>query len=641
MNKIFSLFRSWRQSIRGIMSHLRVRRVQTKSIHSDTTLVARLTKRRFPTLQQWKYLPRYLSTTERVGFILLVLLMIGSLGAVATRFYLRTTIVVPARGGSYTEALVGAPRFVNPIIAQTNDVDLDLTRLIFAGLFRHTETLRLEPDLVERFTVSEDQKTYTLILKDGLRFDDGEPLTTRDVAFTITTIQDPEWRSPLEPTLRGVIADAIDERTIELKLHEPFAPFLDNLTFGILPEHIWADIPPTNAAFADENLKPIGSGLYRVESYVKNTNGITQYTLVRNPYSHRTPPLLDRVIFRFFPDAMTAFEAVKNKQVDGVSSVPPQLFASLEREQRRLGIYTVSTPQYTTLFFKSASGAALGDAKTRTALARAIDRLQILETVFVRRGEIVSSMIPKGTPGYNPNLDPITFDREAAKTLLKEAGWKELAKEGYGALWEKQERERREKAKENAATPTPLLPPPALEQYWDRNGTILTMEVTTIDNPDLVATATIIKQAWEAIGVPTNIVRVEQAQWTKEVLQPRHYTALLTNILVGADPNPYPLWHSSQIEYPGYNLAQFQNQDLDKLLEETRKSLSVDERMTRYKKIQEILRREMPAFPLVNQWYTYAIDRNVRGVTEDRILIPADRFATIANWYVNTKRIWK
>ncbi len=622
------------------MSNLRVRRVQNKSIQSDTALVARLTMRRFPTLQQWKYLPRYLSTTERVVFVLLVLLMIGSLSALAVRIYLRSTIVVPARGGSYTEALVGAPRFVNPIIAQTNDVDLDLTRLIFSGLFRHTETLALEPDLVERFTVSEDQKTYTLILKEDLRFDNGEPLTARDVTFTINAIQDPEWRSPLEPTLRGVIADAIDERTLELKLREPFAPFLDNLTFGILPEHIWADIPPTNAAFADENLKPIGSGPFRVESYVKNTNGITQYTLVRNPYYHRTPPLLDRTILRFFPDATTAFEAVKNKQADGVSSVPRQLFTSLERE-RRLGTYTVSTPQYTTLFFKSASGTALGDAKTRTALARAIDRLQILETVFVRRGEIVSSMIPKGTPGYNPDLAPITFDREATKTILKEAGWKELAKEGYGALWEKQERDRREKIKENTAAPTPLLPPPGLEQYWDRNGTILTMSITTIDDPDLVATATIIKQVWEALGIPTEIVSVSNAQWTKEVLQPRRYTALLTNILVGADPNPYQLWHSSQIEYPGYNLAQFQNQDLDTLLEEARKSLSIDERITRYKKIQEVLRREMPAFPLVNQWYTYAIDRNVRGVVQDRMLIPADRFATITNWYVNTKRVWK
>lgn len=617
------------------------------SLRGDTQLIARLAANRWPSFAQWKYLPRFLSLAERIAVIVACLLVGVSLIAVALRLYVRSTVRVPAPGGTYTEALIGYPRFLNPVLAPTNDVDLDLTHLLFSGLFRRTASLTLEPDLIQNFSISDDQKTYTFTLREGLTFDDGEPLTARDVQFTIEAIQDPDWRSPLAPLLRGVIVDVIDERIFTLTLRESFAPFLENLTFGILPAHIWSDVAPAHAAFAEENVRPVGAGLYRVAAFTKQEDIITSFTLERNTRSHRTPPLIDRIVFKFYSDHASALAALTNKQVDGVSVVPGHLQNLIEREHR-ITEYTIATPQYMTLLFRNAPLVIVNDRGTREGLFLAVDRSRIVRDVLKTNGAPAGSLIPKGALGYDPSIEPLPYDPKMARDALEAAGWKELAREGYEALWEKQERERRDRAAAATATstaattePAPVLPEPTLESYWERNGQVLVITLTIPDSPELIAIAELIKSGWEALGVPTDIIAVPTQRFGRDVIQPGAYSALLTTILVGADPDPYPFWHSSQVEYPGLNLAHFVNHDVDMALEEARKTTKTEERATRYKKFQEIFRKELPALVIANLNYRYAVDRRIEGIAVDRMLLPADRFATIASWYVKTKRIWK
>lgn len=646
MPKLFSsLLRTWVQSVRAFFGNLRINRHRNRLVESDTALVAQLTRRRWPTLAQWKYLPRFLGTGERVILVLALIIALGSAGSLAAHLYMRYTIVVPARGGTYTEALVGAPRFLNPILAATNDVDLDITRLVFSGLFRRNEKLELEPDLIASYTISKDQKTYIFTLRDGLMFDDGEPITTRDVQFTIEAIQDPEWHSPLAPTLRGVSVNTIDEKTVGLILREPFAPFIENLTFGIVPEHLWGDMTPTDIPFAEENLTPVGNGPFRVAAVTRHGETIASIALSRNPRYHNTPPLLDTVVFTFAPDAESAVDLLAKKSVDGVSIVPERLRGTVERESR-LTTYSLRTPQVVTLFFRTVENALTNDRGTRDALIASIDRSRILQTAWHGRGEIVQGMFPRDMIGGATDTPPITLDLTRAREQLKAAGWKTLARDAYTALWEKQERDRMEKttgdtAKDSGKQGAPLLPEPAFDTYWEKGGTILMMTVTTSDTPEFVAAAEIIKNGWESIGIPTEIQVISVQRFARDAIQPRAYTTLLTSIALGADPDPYPFWHSSQVEHPGLNLSGFQNRDVDALLESARKTVSRDDRLAAYSKFQTILRKELPAFPMFNPTYVYALDRRVHGVRVDRMLVPADRFAALTNWYVKTKRVWK
>ncbi|MBI2426932.1 MAG: hypothetical protein HYV34_03710, partial [Candidatus Kerfeldbacteria bacterium] len=159
--------------------------------------IRRRLARLFPSPTQLKYLSNYLSRKEvrtlRIASTVIVLSFI-LMGVQFTRdFVVRT----PEDGGEYTEALVGSPKFVNPILAQTNDTDLDLVTLIFTGLMKPGDGGTMTPDVAEKVDVSEDQKEYTFTLRQDVFFHDGQQLTAEDVQFTFQSILDPAFRSPL------------------------------------------------------------------------------------------------------------------------------------------------------------------------------------------------------------------------------------------------------------------------------------------------------------------------------------------------------------------------------------------------------------------------------------------------------------
>ena len=117
--------------------------------------------------------------------LMVVILLVISILALKT--YDLFTLTVPAYGGTYSEGLIGSPRFINPILAQTNDVDTDLSKLIFSGLMKYDKDKQLIPDLAESYQISDDKLTYTFQLKKNIKWHDGEPFKADDVIFTIAS----------------------------------------------------------------------------------------------------------------------------------------------------------------------------------------------------------------------------------------------------------------------------------------------------------------------------------------------------------------------------------------------------------------------------------------------------------------------
>lgn len=582
----------------------------------DKKLVMQFAGRRVPSLKQLKHLPRFLSPKEKTFIRVAIGVIAIALVAVGVKFAGDHVVTVPAPGGDYVEAAVGAPRYVNPLLASGGDADLDLMKLVFSGLMRTNAAGELEPDLAASYEVSEDGKTYTFVLKEGITWHDGAPFTAKDVAATVGYVKDPAWKSPLMAQFKNVAVEATDDRTVKFTLAEPFAPFLSMLTLGIVPEHLWQDVRPENAQRAELNIKPIGTGPFKFKSFAKDKRGaILSYSLSRNDAYHGAKPYLATLTFKYYPDFAAAQEALATRRVDGLSFLPLELREATEK-LRHVRFYTLRLPQYTGIFFNQKKNESLRTKEVRQALAMGIDRAAVLRQSLGDNGVLVWSPILAGFVGFHPDVKKLGYDPTTAGTMLEDAGWKLDATDGL------RKKESKNEKKEVVKTP-------------------LAITITTVDAKENIAVAQRIKQDWEAIGVTTELEIVPASKIQKDNIRTREYDALLYGEIIGPDPDPFPFWHSSQNDAQGLNLAVFSNRRADELLEKARTSTKREDRETLYKEFQDILADEAPAILLYSPTYTYVVGRRVHGIEAGTIFSPADRFDDINEWYVETKRAWR
>lgn len=548
-----------------------------------------------------------LSARERLLVILCATAMSAGVVWGFTAFVRVTTTRVPAPGGTVRTGIVGQPRFILPILAQTNDADMDLSRLVYSGLLTVAPEGRLEGDLAESVDVSADGKTITAKLRRGVRWHDGQPLTAEDVVFTVRLIQDPTVKSPIASKFQGVTVSKDDDATVRFALKEPYAPFLATLQTGILPSHIWSSVPPQGIALSEYALRPIGTGPFKFEKLKRAefSGEIREYQLARNANYHGSAPLLDALVFRFFPTSDDLFRALRRGEVESANFLSP----SLVRDAEHLPAVTVKRlhlPQYFAVFFNSTKHTAFGDLVVRRALTAATDRDTIIREALRGEGARVDTPIPQGSIGHASDLATIPFDPEQAKRGLEEGGWKDQDGDGIR----------------------------------EKEGTVLRFTLSTTDWPEYVRTAELLADQWRVIGADVSVQPATVGTMQAEILRPRNYEALLYGEVLGIDPDPYPFWHSTQTRDPGVNLALFKDREADKLLEEARKTTDAGKRSETYRKFQERILSEAPALFLYSPTYAYAVPRRLGGTFLESMPLPSDRFATVHTWYVKTKRVW-
>ncbi|MDP1538978.1 MAG: ABC transporter substrate-binding protein, partial [bacterium] len=201
---------------------------------------------KWPSRSQWRQLFKVLNKKEKIIFFVFLFLVLGSLLFLSNSFYLKNTEIQPAKGGTYIEGLIGSPRLINPVYAQADDVDRDLTELIYSGLMKYNERGEIVPDLAKEYKILEDGKIFEFYLKEDLLWSDGKSLTTNDIIFTIKAIQNPSLKSPIRASWLGVEVEKISDLGIRFELRNPSVVFLENSTLKILPKHIWEDISDQN-----------------------------------------------------------------------------------------------------------------------------------------------------------------------------------------------------------------------------------------------------------------------------------------------------------------------------------------------------------------------------------------------------------
>lgn len=567
----------------------------------DKKLVFSLAAKRVPKLRQLRLLPKVLSTTEqwimRVALAVLLLFIAGLLSRILPAHF----VARPVSGGTYREALVGTPHFINPVLA-ASDVDRDLTRLIYASLLRYNEQGVLTGDLAQEFVVSEGGSKITFVLRDGISWHDGKPVTAEDIKFTIEAIQSPIWRSPLWRGLQGVVVETTADKTVVVKAKAVTANFPHFFTFGILPKHIWENVDPQTARLAVWNVKPIGSGPFQFSSLTKSQDGaLSSYRLKRFPRYVNDPPILKEIVLRFFPDFETALQALREHTVEGVSFLPERL-----REKIPNAGLTVRRPQFprfTGLFFQERKSEALGDGAVRKALALVLDRAAI--------AELAPDAMPVATPflpgqiGFAKTLVPPLGNERQALDILSTAGWK---RDGQGLA---------------------------------KNKKRLELTLTVLDDPSVLRVAEAIKTAWESLGIQVKLEAAPRVTFEREVLRPRAYEVLLFSLVTGGDPDPYPFWHSSQAEDPGLNLSSIKSRAIDAVLEKGRSTTDSRVRFRNYLEFQDLFLRDVPGIVLYTSPYVYAVSKRVKGLEVGQMNVPADRFNNVAKWFVRWRPGWQ
>lgn len=628
----------------------------------DKKLVLNARPNFLPSWRQYKYILRFLGPAEKkiINICSLIIFLAGlSWLAIAIFAHLGTA---PKSGGEYVEAMVGQPKLVNPLFSTVNDVDMDLVAFVYSGLFHYNEDQKFVPDLAHSWKLSDDKKIYEISLRQDVKWSDGEPFTADDVIFTFEAIQNPEIGSPLFPTFQGIKVEKDNDYTVRFMLKEPFAPFLESLTVGIMPEHIWSNITPGNVKLAKNNLQPIGTGPFVFSKLVKDDFGnIQNYVLERNNNYYGVLPYLQTLTFKFFNDYTQASDAIRSQNALAISFIPRNLRDKISKNN--FNIYNFQMPQYTALFFNQVQKPILKNNDLRSALAKAINKQVILQTALTNEGEIVDAPILPGATGYYPEVAKIGYNLEEASTLLDKT-WNRIQPEEYFKLekeniMKERELEFKEIIKNASTTPeTASSSYSALEKeiedsiragmsmeqtYYRQNKdkNFLRLEITTVDNDEYARVADAVAKMWRAIGIQTNVLQVSSRQITREVLRGRNYEILLYGEVVGNDPDLFPFWHSSQTEFPGLNLSMFASREADKILEDARSATDEKARGELYKKFQNILAKEIPAIFLYSPAHSYVADKSLKGIVLNRISTPPDRYNGLANWYLKTKWVWK
>jgi peptide/nickel transport system substrate-binding protein len=533
--------------------------------------------------------------------IVAAIVLVAFVAGAALVFQLRGNGAGPVTGGgsSYTEAVAGTYQRINPLYASTNEVDADLSRLVFSGLVRVGPDGGVLPDLAQLPEVSADGKTYTFKLRKGVNWHDGVAFTSRDVAFTISQLTNPDFKG--DPALAegwlGVETETPDDATFVVHLKQASAPFLArSATIGILPQHLLGGLSAAALFDTPFNTAPIGTGPYRMAGIDTREATLSAY----REY-HLGRPGIDTIRLTFYPDYSSALRALEDGQAQGLM-LRESLTEAQVTEIKTIKGMKVEQPArtaYVVLYLNNDRAQFFQDERVRRAISLILDRKAIADRVFYGVATVSSSPVAPGTWAYAKEYDDMAPQMLEAKKLLADAGW---------------------------------LPHPTTGILVN-GGAEFRMTIRTDNDPVRVAVANEVARQLEAAGIRATVASTTFSVLRRDFLQGRDYDAAIAGWAQGPDPDPYFGWHSTQTGAAGLNLANFADAVADQLIAKGRTSNDIDVRKDAYRQFQEVWQEKEPSVILAYPKYIYAYSANIQGVKLGILSSGADRFANVYQWH--------
>jgi peptide/nickel transport system substrate-binding protein len=507
-------------------------------------------------------------------------------------FNARYVIEVPGLGGTLSEGIVGTPRYINPVLASSAQ-DLDLAALIYAGLTKRDATGNYIPDMASSVIMSEDGLHYDITLKPSARFHDGEKVTADDVIFTIAQVQDPRIKSPHFIEWEGVTVDKVSDTELSFSLKKPYPLFMETLSLGIVPKHLWKTLSEEQFGLSDYNIHPIGSGPFMIDS-VDTSAGIPQtYNLKEHKYYTLGRPYIDALVVHLYGSEKALITAYNNGDIDRMSGLAANEL-SLVNNLAKSKISTSRLPRAFTIFLNPNKAEFLSDKNVRKALSIALDRGAIVDQIY--KGYAVSL----GTPyPFDENQGDVEPSLDQARLLLSKS------------------------------------------KYMKKASSTLSVTLTTTNSDELRAVADQVQKSWNAIGVQTQVLVYEPSDVNQTVIKERDFQTLLFGTLVSHPSDLYAFWHSSQRSYPGLNISSYISQKLDKALTTLRESEDKGARDSAYDDVKMEFEDETPGIFLYSPMLVYVQKDNATTPLPASLTDASDRFALVHTWYVNKEKVWK
>lgn len=504
----------------------------------------------------------------------------------------------------YTQGLVSSNgiQLINPLFIDYNSADREVSSLVFSGLMKYDPVKRAIVDDMARMSLNEDKTVYTLEIREGLRWHDGQKVDAEDVYFTYhDLVLSPSFPNEiLRSNFAGVEIEVVDDMTVQFTLEKPNIFFVTNLTVGIVPEHVLGEIEPYEILNHSFNTLPIGTGPYMVTSPAESfPNGRMQITLERSPYYYDQPSEVEFMRFITYPN-MTTLIAELNS-LNGVVRVTGKDLSNFEGSDR-FTLQSYELPQYTAVFMNMESE-ILTDADVRLALQKSVDKAKLME-LFVDK-------IPVDTPlmqleqeewEYQPSL-------EEAQGALKDAGWEYLEEdvdnEGF---------------------------------RHDADGNPLALNLIVRFSPEgseqgqeMQKVVKFLQDSWESIGVDVQLEFLPDETFN-EAIRSRQYDLLLVGQSLGYNLDTYSYWHSTQASPGGQNFSNYKSFQVDKLIEDIRFVFDEEKRARELTELAKKIREDIPAVFLYRPVYYYADDGKVQGISTDGLVFPSDRFFNVGEW---------
>lgn len=539
-----------------------------------------------------------------VWLLLAVALIVGVISQTrALTSYYQT--LRPVAGGLYSEGIIGTFTNANPLYA-TGRVDSAVSKLLFASLFKYDAENNLKGDLAEKWQVDKTGTLYTVQLRPNLTWHDGQPLTAADVAFTYQTIQNPDAQSPLNVSWQNVTISTEGDRTVLFKLPNPLASFPDSLTTGIVPQHILQNVDYADLRSSSFNTtKPIGAGPFMLKkiAVAGNTPTTREEEIAFQPFEkyHEGAPKLSSMVIHAFPNNEALYESFRNQDVTAM--VAPQDPPKDIVKAKNVRSHDLPLAAANMVFFKTTSG-VLSDKIVRQALVGVADTDQVIR---ILGGKLLPVREPllEGQVGYNASLQQLRTDISQANTMLDKAGWK-MQPNGVRA----------------------------------KKGMPLTFKLFAQDTDEYRTVTDLLKRQWKKIGVDMQVY-LQSASELQPTVAYHSYDALLYGISIGADPDVFVYWNSSQADVRSasrLNFSEYKSAAADSALEAGRTRTTAALRAIKYRSFLSAWREDAPALGLYQPKVTYVTHGKVYNFADGSLVTDVDRFNNVSDWMIRTVR---
>ena len=488
---------------------------------------------------------------------------------------------------------------LNPMI-QPRTPDSNVQCLIFDYLVIPDENLNYVGDLAESWDISDDGTVYTFHLQEGVKWHDGEDFNADDVVFTLTALASPEYTGGNEGRVMSIVgaseyqagtADSvegikkIDDYTVEITLASPNAAFLSNMYVAMLPEHILGEESPADWGNDDFNRAPIGTGKYK---FVEWEAG--QYiSLERNDEYFGTMPSIENVVVQFGADT-TLVAALLNGELDVLYNLPATEIENVEAVDG-VGVYNYEMMSVYYIGLNQLDP-DLSDLRVRQALAYALDKQTIVDTVYGETATVANDIFPDNHWSHNPDVTVYEYNPEKAMALLEEAGYTMNDSTGY----------------------------------YEKDGETLHLTYDMSTSTDGRQVAALIQQYWKAIGVEMEVIEQDFATLAYSKLLPNNATEETTaesfqcytlGFGVEADPEEYNAYLSTSTGAGSWNFIHYSNPQVDELFQQQLLETDPDARADCFHQIAQIISDDVPWIPLYNKATSAGLSDRVQNFTAD------------------------